>query len=759
MKIGTKLTIIFISIAFSSMLVVGLISYFRAKTSFQTEAFNRLTAVREMKAVQITSYFNQIEDQLLSFSENPSIIEAMEEFKIGFNSVEDELSSSLVTVNKSKQHIEHYLDTALMPRLNKNLVIKIKKEEIVSNQSNAIILQDLYMASNHNRFDEKEKLDSINYSCRYNTTHNKYHHIIRKFAERFGFYDVFLVDIKTGNVVYSVYKELDFATNLKNGPFAGSNFAKCYNAASQIKKKGEAVVVDFAAYIPSLNLPASFIACPIFKDTTVIGVLAFQMPIENINNIMTNNHQWQNVGLGKTGETYIVGEDFTLRNQSRFIIEDSLNYFKMLNEIGTDHETIQLIKNYDNTIGLQTVKTEGTEEALKGITDVKIFKDYRGVPVLSAYKPLPILGMKWVIMSELDEDEAFADIVKLRNNIIIGFLCLLAVVFLVSYSVSKKITKPLKELTIDSAELASGNFDVIININSEDEIGVLADGFRKMQTSISKLVHGLEDTVKERTAEVVMQKDIIESRQKEMLDSINYAKRIQDSVLAQPSFLQKYLNEYFIIFNPKDIVSGDFYWATKTDTHFYLAVCDSTGHGVPGAFMSLLNTSFLNEAINAKHIVAPNEILNYVRERLERTISKNGAQDGMDGLLLCLDLKTKKMTYSAAYNSPMILRNGSMIDLPADKMPIGIGMKKESFTLFQINSEPNDILLIYTDGYADQFGGPKGKKFKYKQLKDTLIEHAHLPIPEQKQHLQLIFDKWKGELEQVDDVCIVGIKL
>ena len=237
MKIGTKLTIIFISIAFSSMLVVGLISYFRAKTSFQTEAFNRLTAVREMKAVQITSYFNQIEDQLLSFSENPSIIEAMEEFKIGFNSVEDELSSSLVTVNKSKQHIEHYLDTALMPRLNKNLVIKIKKEEIVSNQSNAIILQDLYMASNHNRFDEKEKLDSINYSCRYNTTHNKYHHIIRKFAERFGFYDVFLVDIKTGNVVYSVYKELDFATNLKNGPFAGSNFAKCYNAASQIKNR------------------------------------------------------------------------------------------------------------------------------------------------------------------------------------------------------------------------------------------------------------------------------------------------------------------------------------------------------------------------------------------------------------------------------------------------------------------------------------------------------------------------------------------
>ena len=168
MKIGTKLTIIFISIAFSSMLVVGLISYFRAKASFKKEAFNRLTAVREMKAVQITSYFNQIEDQLLSFSENPAIIQAMEEFKKGFNSVEGELSSSTITVNKSKQHIEHYLDTALMPRLNKNLVIKINKEDIASNQSNAIILQDLYMASNPNKFDEKEKLDSIDYPCSYN---------------------------------------------------------------------------------------------------------------------------------------------------------------------------------------------------------------------------------------------------------------------------------------------------------------------------------------------------------------------------------------------------------------------------------------------------------------------------------------------------------------------------------------------------------------------------------------------------------------
>lgn len=767
MKITPKLTATFILIAFLSMLIVGLISFYRAKTSFQAEAFNRLTAVREMKSSQITTYFNQIKDQMLSFSENPAIKEAMKEFKYGFNNLETDISKSSITINKSKQHLSHYLDSIYIPELNKNTIVDNTKEDLITNNTKAIFLQDLYISSNPAEKGSKELLDSINTSCSYNTTHIKYHPVIRKFAERFGFYDVFLIDNKTGNVVYTVYKELDFATNLKSGPFSKTNFAKCFNEALKVKEKGNATVVDFDAYLPSLNEQASFIACPIFEGTEIIGVLAFQMPIDNINNIMTSNHDWKNVGLGETGETYIVGENYTLRNQSRFLIEDSTQYFNMLKNIGTDQLTINKIKEYKSSIGLQTVKTLGTKEALNGKTDTKVFKDYRGVSVLSAYKPLTILGMHWAMMSEIDEEEAFAPVVVLRNNIIQGFVLLIILVIIVSVIISKKITKPLKELTVDAEELSKGNFDVVLKIDTKDEIGTLADAFKKMQTSISNLVHGLEDTVKERTAEVVMQKDIIESKQKEMVDSINYAKRIQYSILADDRFLQRYLKEYCVVFNPKDIVSGDFYWATfapsslgiKGEGRFYLAVCDSTGHGVPGAFMSLLNITFLNEAINNNKITSPSLILDYVRDRLVKNISKNGGQDGMDGILICMDTVTKKITYSAANNSPLLIRDNSFIELQSDKMPIGIGLKDVSFTEYELEYQKDDVLFLYTDGYADQFGGPKGKKFKHKQLKDKLTENCHLPLEKQKEILNSAFDSWKGELEQVDDVCIIGIRL
>ena len=759
MKIGIKLTIVFFLIAFLSMLVVGVISYSQAKKSFKSESFNRLTAVREGKASQITDYFQQIQDQLLSLSENPATIDAMKSFRSGFNNIESELNYSSTDFDASKSNLHKYIKDTVLPLVNKNLYTKIDESKLLTTNQNSIFLQQQFLANNPNPIGSKYKLDSIPFNCSYNDAHKKYHHVIRKFSERFGYYDVFLIDHKTGNVVYSVYKELDFASSLTNGPFSRTNFALVFNRACEIRTKGQATLVDFYSYSPSYNAHASFMACPIFENGEIIGVLAFQMPIDRINNIMTSNREWEKVGLGKTGETYIIGEDFKLRNQSRFLIEDSSNYFKMLKSIGTDVSTIQQIKNFGSTIGLQEVKTMGTKEAINGMEDAKIFNDYRGVSVLSAFKPLKVLGMNWAIMSEIDEEEAFSHIVTLRNQIITGFIGLLVIVLCVSYFVSNKITKPLKELTLDSAEIANGNFDVVLKSTSNDEIGILADGFRKMQVSISNLVHGLEDTVRERTAEVMQQKDIIESRQKEMVDSINYAKRIQYTLLANDGFIRKFLKDYFVIFNPKDIVSGDFYWATKTDTKFYLAVCDSTGHGVPGAFMCLLNISFLNEAINQKKIEEPNKVLDYVRQRLIKNISKDGGQDGMDATLMCFDLETKEITYASANNAPIIIRDGIVIECDADKMPVGVGVRDEPFTLFKIDAKKEDTILLYTDGFADQFGGPKGKKFKYKQLKEILVENNHLPFVEKRDKLMNVFDLWKGDLEQVDDVCVIGIKV
>nr|MBA3665947.1 SpoIIE family protein phosphatase [Bacteroidota bacterium] len=227
----------------------------------------------------------------------------------------------------------------------------------------------------------------------------------------------------------------------------------------------------------------------------------------------------------------------------------------------------------------------------------------------------------------------------------------------------------------------------------------LVIGYNKLRTrQLLTRQRELEQNVKERTFEIEKQKDqiehqkqLVEEKQKEIVDSITYAKRIQYALLAHGELLQKNLKDLFILFQPKDIVSGDFYWATSVTSAqnptgnnelFYLAVCDSTGHGVPGAFMSLLNISFLNEAINEKKIYSPDLILNYVRQRLIDNLSQDGARDGMDGILICFNQADKTITYAAANNAPLLYRNNSLIDLPYNKMPVGKGEKLEPFTLF-----------------------------------------------------------------------------
>ncbi len=289
-------------------------------------------------------------------------------------------------------------------------------------------------------------------------------------------------------------------------------------------------------------------------------------------------------------------------------------------------------------------------------------------------------------------------------------------------------------------------------------IGVIAIViFRGLQQSkkAKKVIELQRDEISQQKETVEHQKLLVEEHQKEIVDSITYAKRIQYTLLANKQLLDTNLPKHFVLFKPKDIVSGDFYWATKRDNKFYIAACDSTGHGVPGAFMSLLNISFLNEAVNEKNIFEPNAILNHVRKRLIENM--DGGQDGMDAILVCIE--GDKITYAAANNSPAIIKNGTLISLEADKMPVGKGENLAPFSLRNIDVEKGDCLYLYTDGYADQFGGPKGKKFKYKQLDELLVSISILSPVEQSEMLNQRFEEWKGNLEQVDDMLVIGIKI
>ncbi|MBL7919131.1 MAG: tetratricopeptide repeat protein [Bacteroidia bacterium] len=270
--------------------------------------------------------------------------------------------------------------------------------------------------------------------------------------------------------------------------------------------------------------------------------------------------------------------------------------------------------------------------------------------------------------------------------------------------------------------------------------------------------------IEQQKKEVEHQKELVDEKQKEVMDSIYYARRIQNALLASDNLLKHNLNEHFIIYKPKDIVSGDFYWATKSNNKFYMVTADSTGHGVPGAFMSLLNISFLNEAITEKRLLKPNEILDHARLRLISALksdgSEEGGKDGMDCILIAFDIYNNKLEYSAANNSFFIIRNKELLLQAGDKMPVGRSPKdNEPFTLRTFELQKDDIIYTMTDGLQDQFGGPKGKKFKNKQLQELILNNSHLPLPEQKQIIETTFNNWKGKLEQLDDVCVIGIKI
>ncbi len=221
--------------------------------------------------------------------------------------------------------------------------------------------------------------------------------------------------------------------------------------------------------------------------------------------------------------------------------------------------------------------------------------------------------------------------------------------------------------------------------------------------------------------------------------------------------------EHFVLFKPKDVVSGDFYWATPTPEGFIFITADCTGHGVPGAFMSLLNISKLSQVINENKIIRPDLILNNIRTEIIKAVNAEGSEeskDGMDAVLCKLDIKNMKLQYAAANNPFYIIRNNELLTCKADKMPVGKGHDDSiSFTFNEIELKKGDAIYTFTDGYADQFGGEKGKKFKYKQLEDLLMSIHTLPMTEQSVILNQKFVDWKGNLDQVDDVLIIGIKL
>ena len=286
------------------------------------------------------------------------------------------------------------------------------------------------------------------------------------------------------------------------------------------------------------------------------------------------------------------------------------------------------------------------------------------------------------------------------------------------------------------------------------------------------------------------QKQVIEEKSKDILDSITYAKRLQDAILPPLSLIKQHLPESFVLYKPKDIVAGDFYWmehipaaeftsrrAGEDDKNIFyrgeglkgeavlVAAADCTGHGVPGALVSVVCSNALNRTVKEFKITETGKILDKVRELVVQTFEKseNNVQDGMDISLVAISRQSlvdgAEVQWSGAFNSLLYIQGGEIKEVPADKQPIGKHEGQKPFSSHTLNLKKGDTLYLLTDGYADQFGGPKGKKFKYRQLNDKLKVISDKPMDEQKNILEQTIENWKGDLEQVDDILIIGIRI
>lgn len=282
---------------------------------------------------------------------------------------------------------------------------------------------------------------------------------------------------------------------------------------------------------------------------------------------------------------------------------------------------------------------------------------------------------------------------------------------------------------------------------------------------ILRLVRQIAKADEEAKRKIEESNEIITQKNKDILDSINYAKRIQSAILAPLEEVFETFHDAFILYKPKDIVSGDFYYFSLVGDHAMIAAADCTGHGVPGALMSMIGNDLLNHITREKKITQPGQVLDMLHKGITNVLKQDGkygeTRDGMDIALLRFDLKNPKIiNYAGAYRALLIVRKGEMIEYKANKFPIGnASMERDNFTNNEIEVEPGDMCYFFTDGYADQFGGENGKKFMMKKFQRLLVEVSTLPVSEQQKRLDDEIEAWRGDHEQVDDILVIGVRV
>ncbi len=489
--IKPKLITLFLLVGVVPVAIAAWIAYGQARRALdkaeQTTAkamekqlFEQLSAIRDEKRSAIEQYFSTINDQVLTFSEDRMVVDAMSELREAF----------------SNHRAEQGVDATRLVEMRKDLATYYANEfsEEYKNQNgippsdamaslgrlddDSIALQHAYIRANDNPLGSKHKLDRDVADTRYNRLHAELHPVVRSYLEKFGYYDIFLCDAESGDVIYSVFKELDYSTSLVDGPYAKTNFGEAFRRANAATDKDVVVLVDYAPYAPSYQAPASFIASPIFDGDQKIGVAVFQMPLDRVTTVMS-----ERAGLGETGEAYLVGPNFLMRSDT---YRDAEN-----------HSVAGSYRNPDKG----KVETAPAKAALAGETGASMTKNYLGSEVLSAFSPTQIGELKWALIAEIETNEAFASVKAMESDAASAQSTLLfwvtavviasvVVIVFVAWGVAEMIARPLQKAVSVLEAVADGDLKQRLDMDGQDEMG-------RMATALNQAVASSQRTMEE----------------------------------------------------------------------------------------------------------------------------------------------------------------------------------------------------------------------------------------------------------------------
>lgn len=497
MKIKTRILLAIIGIGVLPLIsATGVISYSiseRMDSALYDQVAAKLVAVREMKHDQLGSYFDNLKTITQSIAMNSHTITAMRDFSNGFDlfAEPDEQEQKSISDYYKDTYLGHYrqLDPTIKPEIVTSYFSGLDKP--------ALFYQSHYISQNTNPLGSKQLLNQAAKKGNYDMYHAAYHPDLRQVQKEFGFYDLFLVN-NDGRVVYSVFKESDFAMSLTNSQLKDSGIAKAWNAV-RFANAGTVFLTDFEAYLPSYGAPAAFMALPIFDGDNRLGSLVVQVSQAQITTLMTNNKQWEKVGLGKTGEAYLLGADKRLRSESRGILEAPANYLTLIAK-NSWQDRINDIRQRKSAVALQRDNSEAASLALSGKTGVIITSGAAGDDVVAAYAPMKLMGLNWAVISEISTAEAFADkqqiLSSIAKNTIVIALIVLVIAVLFGLTMAHRLINPLRELVDSFQELAKGEGDLNVQLASAkrtDEIGELSRAFNSFIANIRGVVIEVSD--------------------------------------------------------------------------------------------------------------------------------------------------------------------------------------------------------------------------------------------------------------------------